>query len=127
MQKINGDQLFDEMLEAKWFDKKKPPRWMVLDREFIVPTEAQVLEVMHKDHTERIKYIAESGDCDNFAFDLRHAYGRKGWSVGVLIVKIPEGLHAIFFSRTKDGGLKSYEPQSDKELGTPDVVGVIMY
>lgn len=126
---ISHEEVWDRMMKAGWFKRTRPPGlWAVMDPWFYLPTQEEVLNIVHGDDTDRKKYVPVTGDCDNFAFELRHAFARMGWAVGVLLIEIPQGLHAIFFYCTQDGKIHALEPQSDQEFQPPyNVVGVVMY
>lgn len=127
--KITHEQVWDLMEKEGWFKRTRPPGlWGVMDPWFYLPTEKEVMDIVRGDVTDRRQYVPVTGDCDNFAFELRAAFKRLGWAVGVLLIEIPEGLHAIFFYCTDDGRVVALEPQSDQEFQPPyNVVGVIMY
>lgn len=127
--KISHDAVWDRMVRAGWFKKTRPPSlWAVMDPWFYLPSEEEVMAIVNGDDTDRKPYVPVTGDCDNFAFELRNAFKRLGWAVGVLLVEIPEGLHAIFFYCTDDGRVVALEPQSDQEFKPPyNVIGVVMY
>ena len=127
--KITHEQVWERMKRVGWINPREPMMLNgIMDPWFFLPSEEEVLEIVHGDDTDRKVYVPVIGDCDNFAFDLRHAFKRLGWAVGVLLVRIPEGLHAIFFYCTDDGRIVALEPQSDQEFQPPyQVVGVVMY
>jgi len=107
----------------------RPPYiWYVMDRQFILCDEKQIWDHIKKDYTNLLKYQAEIGDCDNYAFELRNSFGRQGLAMGILVVMVKEGPHAIFFYANKDHKVVPVEPQDDSIFTRPFVVtGVIMY
>ena len=100
----------------------------ITDKYFYLASEEEILEVIKNDDTETEQYVPEIGDCDNFAFELRAAFGRKGWPVGILCVETPFGLHAVFFYITDKFEVRVIEPQNDNPFNEVNsLIGVIMY
>ena len=127
MQKVTGKDIKRMMVDAGWIRRFDNPLMYIMDREFFLPAEEEVLEIIDKDDTDEERYVPEYGDCDNFAFELRHAFGRLGWAVGVLIVKIEAGMHAIFFYCTDEEDVVAIEPQTDSVFDDEfKVCGVVM-
>ena len=127
--KITAEQIFNILF--KTFGAPKDPKIFlpgISDSYFYMAEEREILKVIEEDDTQSKKYIEEIGDCDNFAFELRQAFGRKGWPVGILYVETPFGLHAIFFYINENYEMKTVEPQDDSPFTQVNsVIGIIMY
>lgn len=114
---INSEEVYKLMEKKGWVNRGRPPMWFVLDSEFILPTEEEVQDIIKADRTEKQVYVPNSGDCDNYAFELRHAFGRRGWAVGMIAIDTGKPpLHAIFFYINDERELVAIEPQNDKRF-----------
>ena len=118
--------LFNENLFTPTFN----PKLLIMDNEFTLLPDRVAKQIIIKDETNTFRYTKETGDCDNFAFELRSAFGRFGYACGVLIVK-PEGwatTHAVFFWINQSKQVRVIEPQTDKQFSIQfNVRGVVMY
>lgn len=100
----------------------------ISDGWFYLAKDAEYRKVIKQSPVNRQLYVPEIGDCDNFAFELRGAFGRKGWCCGILYVKTSVGYHAIFFYITDQRKVVIIEPQNDEEYtDITQTVGIIMY
>lgn len=98
----------------------------LLDREYILPSEAQVGDVVFHSKVDHKKYVKEIYDCDNFAVDLLSAFSGKGFCFGLAFIKSPSlGYHAVSFYVDDQKKLQWIEPQTDRKL-TDDGYEVIM-
>ena len=105
-----------ELIKRKgWVDNRRPPLWLILDQSFVLASDKQIRAVIDADKTDEKPYIPNSGDCDNYAFELRNAFGRRGWAVGFIAVDTgTPPLHAIFFYINDELEVIPVEPQNDK-------------
>lgn len=104
--------------------------WSVFDTSFHLATEDEITAVIEADKTDQRLYTPLDGDCDNFAFELRAAFGRKGWAVGVVIVDPDDNSvnHALFFYIDDQKNLVIVEPQTDNKYKDDfKAIQVIMY
>ena len=106
------------------------PMWVILDSAFIMPSDEEVWEIIGKDKTDMLNFVPNIGDCDNFAFELRHAFERKGFAVGIIVALPDDGseMHAIFFYINKNREIRTIEPQTDQYYDKPfKLLALIMY
>jgi hypothetical protein len=118
------------MQDAGFIDRRIKPMWLILDQAFILPHDEEVWEIIGKDDTDRLNFVPNIGDCDNFAFELRRAFERKGLAVGVIVALPDDGSekHAIFFYINKGHEIKTVEPQTDEYYNKSfKLLAVIMY
>lgn len=127
-ERITAKEIYSMLFKRFGIPNKKEFLWGISDRFFFLASEDEIKSVIEKDNTNTKVFVPEVGDCDNYAFELRAAFGRKGWAVGVLYVDTTFGLHAVFFYITDKRELKIVEPQSDNPFNEANaLVGVVMY
>jgi hypothetical protein len=118
--RITSQDVYKILKDAGWIDTNNMPIWFILDSEFVLPSDQEVQEILESDRTDEKPYVPERGDCDNYAFELRHAFGRLGWAVGMIAVDTgTPPLHAIFFYINEDRKPIAIEPQDDSVFNKP--------
>jgi len=97
------------------------------DKIYYCPSKEYVEHLLAIDETDKLTYIAEKGDCDNFAAQLWAVFGRDAWRdgekrashcAGPVFGRLPHP-HAMNWVITDDLKLRLIEPQTDawKEWG----------
>ena len=130
MEKITTPEIKELMFKEGWADKKNPPIWVIFDPAFLLPSDEEVQKIIDEDPTDLRNFTPGAGDCDNFAFELRMAFGRKGWAVGVIATKLDDGStdHGVFFYINNKKELTAIEPQSDKPFNKDfRLLAVVMF
>lgn len=127
---ITGSEVLSLMKDAGWFNWFDDPINLISDREFQLLPESEYQQIIEQDKTDEQEWVADIGDCDNFAFELRSAFGRRGAACGVIHVQ-PDGWdtpHALFFYITDQRELRVIEPQTDTIFeGRFKLIAVTMY
>lgn len=130
MESYSHDQVVAKLKEAGYWSSFWPKTTdVILDTSFRLPTDEQVMEIVRADQTNLREYRPNDYDCDNFAFDLRYAFGGLGWCLGVIVVKrkTPPN-HGLFFWINDQHQVKILEPQTDDVLNEKGkFIAVIMY
>ena len=92
------------------------------DQYYQVADEAIILEILERDKTDLVLYVAEDNDCDDRAFRLMGVYHQDNRTVAMPIfitwVSMPEGGHAVL-SYYKNGKVHIIEPQNDEVYFVP--------
>jgi len=101
------------------------------DNEYYCPTIAYFLQILGEDETDRLTYVAEIGDCDDFSWTLKDMFVRDAWRngrrraphcVGVFDYTRKGGRHSINWVITADKVFRLTEPQTDAWVSLSDVV-----
>ena len=99
----------------------------LFDATYYCPSKEYVEHLLAIDETDKLAYVLEKGDCDNFAAQLWAVFGRDAWKdgkmrashcAGPVFGKLPTP-HAMNWVITDDLKLRLIEPQTDawKEWG----------
>lgn len=128
--KISSKEIKLLLIEANLFNPLYNPKLLILDTEFTLLPDRIAKQIISNDDTNTFRYQTNRGDCDNYAFELRSAFGRWGYCCGILIVQ-PDGwktAHAVFFWINSSRQLRIIEPQTDLPFSVRFcVLGIVMY
>ena len=136
--KVTKKDIKRMMVKAGWMHPMDQPIMYLMDHSFGLHNEQEVWDLIGQDDTDRMKYIPEIWDCDDFAFRLNGYINERlpGKLNGVLIIETQmdpnnpgvTGYHAVFFYGTDNYRVEVVEPQNDKPFSHPfKVMAVIAY
>jgi hypothetical protein len=127
---ITSQQILSILIKECSVDFRSPVKNLILDYDFLLLPDRVAAQIIERDTTNKLTYKPQTGDCDNYAFELRNAFGRYGYACGVLIVHPDkwETAHAVFFYINQARQVRIVEPQNDKPFTTHcTLIAVIMY
>lgn len=129
------DALKSTKKDVKYFSKTYRSRKMVLtclqqvkrniyqrcikqltDQVYKVYTVHDLQRFLKEDQTDKMQYVAEEFDCDNFAFGtyFMAEIAMPGCCLGVCFVGTPKGAHAVNFFIDENNRFYLIEPQNDE-------------
>jgi hypothetical protein len=92
----------------------------VSDTGYVLPSVDTIKRFLSVDDTDKLPYITNFGDCDDFAFVLQGAQEKyfwgKGYAFGILWYYTERFGHAVNFFIDRDRQLWIVEPQNDNIL-----------
>ncbi|MDI6814647.1 MAG: hypothetical protein QMC90_00975 [Dehalococcoidales bacterium] len=80
------------------------------------PTYKEVITFLKEDKTDKNKYVEDTYVCSHFARDVGNNAEAKGLRCAFIVLRYPDGGHAIIAFNTIDEGLVYFEPQSDERV-----------
>lgn len=93
------------------------------DRDYKTTIRAEYERFLRFDDTDKMRYIADYVDCDDFCFALYGAISNQDWgglSFGYVFTKTTGGAHAVNFFIDKNRNVLIVEPQDDRIFSLPD-------
>ena len=82
------------------------------DRSFLLCKKQDIKDFLAYDKTNRIEYVAEAFDCDDFAYSLMGQISIPGWS-DLAFGLVWTNLHALNICVTEERKVLFIEPQND--------------
>jgi hypothetical protein len=109
--------------EAVLSGTNRKPKVYLSDQKYNLASVEDIKNILSMDDTDRAKYVAETYDCDEFAYRLMGQFSTPEWAgfaFGIMWVQTPSFRHAVNCFVDNELQFWVIEPQNDRIFKLPE-------